>query len=162
MDEVTANGHLIAAAPILAAQRDKWKHRALFFQRWLREEVPIFHITPAARNEILNYRQTRDLCLVAQRVKTPNLKPFRIYRVYEHYHYDAGHSGTIEYGTYSNAKTAAARVAALWAEKKYPETFDSFDFGARLHYSPGYSEAHICVEEIVLNQDIDEEHIGST
>jgi len=84
-----------------------------------------------------------------------------VYRVYETYHY-SDESGTYEYGTFSTPELASARVATMWAFKRYPKTFEVTELGGRFS-TLGYSDyTQIHVSKITVDEEINDDHCGYT
>lgn len=82
-----------------------------------------------------------------------------IYRVFEPYH-ESSESGTIEYGTFSSRLLAEARLAAVWAQKKYsPPTSRSKNgwFG-----SDSWGSFSIKIQEVMVDEETEIERVGYT
>jgi len=87
----------------------------------------------------------------------------KVYRVYESFHEpDHTESGTYEYGTMSSLEMAKARLAVVWAAKKYPEPLEKNKSDSGWSACWGYDWVTIHIEEITVDEPIDETNIGYT
>jgi hypothetical protein len=83
----------------------------------------------------------------------------KIFRVYESYHSDS-ESGTYEYGCFSTLELAQARLAEIWAEKKYPDDAEKHDTYYMASSMGDYTT--VAIDEIEVDKKTDENNCGYT